>query len=113
LLTTTGRATIKRITEMIRKKSATCNPISPAPGFTPREISLMHPTLHVPAVATSTSYYRSHAGRAIGLVLVFVDGYTASLTYAEIGQLSDALTPRVSTVPAGYTFMDANAELFS
>jgi hypothetical protein len=105
----------KIYTNMIRKKSATCNhtAISPAPGFTPREVRLMHPTLNVPAVATSTSYYRSHAGRAIGLVLVFADGHTASLTYAEIGQLSDALTPRVSTVPAGYTFMDANAELFS
>jgi hypothetical protein len=97
---------------MIRKKSATVN-VSPAPGFTPREISLMHPTLHVPAVATSTNYYR-HAGRAIGLVLVFADGHTASLSYREIGELEDALQPkRESSVPAGYTWQDANAELFS
>jgi hypothetical protein len=97
---------------MMRKKSATVNSI--ALGFTPREVRLMHPALNVPAVATSTNYYRNHAGRAIGLVLHFVDGYTASLTYGEISQLSDALKPkRESSVPASYTWKDANAELFS
>lgn len=97
----------------IIRKSANVN-VSPAPGFAPREYSLMHPALHVPAVATSTNYYRSHAGRAIGMELVFADGYVASLTYGEIGQLQDALRPkRESTVPDGYSFADANKELFS
>jgi hypothetical protein len=74
----------------------------------------MHPLLNVPAVATSTNYYRSPAGRAIGLVLVFADGHVTSLTYGELGRLSDALKPkRESSVPAGYTWQDANAELFS
>jgi hypothetical protein len=74
----------------------------------------MHPLLNVPAVATSTNYYRSHAGRAIGLVLHFADGHVAALTYREISQLSDALKPaRETSVPAGYTWQDANRELFS
>jgi hypothetical protein len=85
-----------------------------AAGFTAKTYRLMHPTLHVPAVATSTNYYRSPAGKAIGMVLQFADGHTASLTYGEIGQLQEALKPaHVSTVPAGYTWQDANMELFS
>lgn len=91
------------------------SPVNVSPGFTPIEYRLLHPELNVPAQATSIGYYRAKgSGRAIGLVLCFADGLVASLTYGEIGQLQDALRPQCqSSVPAGYSYADANLELFA
>lgn len=51
-----------------------------------KQIELRHPINHCPATAVQTAYYFEN-GRCAGLVLLFPDGHTASLTYAEIREL--------------------------
>ena len=50
---------------------------------TPKTYHLMHPLLDVPAVATQVGYWHEN-GRLAGLILLFPDGQTASLTFAEM-----------------------------
>lgn len=51
-----------------------------------KQVALHHPLLGYPAVATQQGYYNCN-GRVVGLVLVFPDGHTASLTFGEIQAL--------------------------
>lgn len=54
----------------------------------PRTRCLRHPLTNLPSIATEREYWVDRAtGRNIGLVLLFADGHTASLTYAEIHAL--------------------------
>lgn len=52
---------------------------------------LMHPVEGVPAVAIEVDYWRQN-GRVVGLVLQFVGGHRASLTFDEIERLQEAMT---------------------
>lgn len=54
-----------------------------------KEVALRHPLNGCPAVATQQGYY-TRGGRVIGLVLLFPDGHTASLTFDEISELQAA-----------------------
>lgn len=49
-------------------------------------VQLRHPLLGCPAVAQQLDYYREN-GRNVGLVLLFPDGHTASLSYEDIREL--------------------------
>lgn len=57
-----------------------------------KPVKLHHPINGCPAMAQPQGYYHQ-AGRAVGLVLLFPDGHTASLTFAEIRNLQTAPDP--------------------
>ena len=49
----------------------------------PKTYQLMHPLLDIPATATQVGYWHEN-GRFVGLVLLFADGQTTRLTFAEM-----------------------------